>query len=128
MSIPELTQALSTEPGNWERRLSLVQALVAEGKHEEAVEVVNQGEAIPHEAAPWLAAAKTYAAVGAIEQAGSLVATALEIDPDFEPAKAYRKELTQLAPQVPVALTAKEQRPPRSPFPRSPFRAMRWRL
>jgi hypothetical protein len=106
MSIPELTQALSTEPGNWERRLSLVQALVAEGKHEEAVEVVNQGEAIPHEAAPWLAAAKTYAAVGAIEQAGSLVATALEIDPEFEPAKAYRKELTLLAPQVAVALTA----------------------
>lgn len=106
MSIPELTQSLAAEPTNWERRLALVQALMAEGRHETAVEVVNQGEAIPHEAAPWLAAAKTYAAVGAIEQAGSLVATALEIDPDFAPAKSYQAELAALAPQIPVALTA----------------------
>lgn len=105
MSIPELTASLAAAPGNWELRLQLVQALVADGRHEEAVEVVNQGEAIPHEAAPWLAAAKTYAAVGAIEQAGDLVATALEIDPNFEPALAYRKELAALAPQGPVALT-----------------------
>ena len=60
MSIPELTQSLAADSGNWELRLSLVQALMEEGNHEAAVEVVNQGEAIPHEAAPWLAAAKTY--------------------------------------------------------------------
>lgn len=106
MSISELTQSLAEEPGNWERRLALVQALMAENRHEEAVEVVNQGEAIPHEAAPWLAAAKTYAAVGAIEQAGALVATALEIDPGHEPSKAYRKELAALAPQVPLTVSA----------------------
>ncbi len=105
MSIPELTASLAAAPGDWELRLQLVQELVAAGRHEEAVDVVNQGEALPHEAAPWLAAAKTYAAVGAIEQAGDLVATALEIDPGFEPAIAYRKELAALAPQAPVALT-----------------------
>ena len=108
MSIPELTQSLSADPGNWDLRLSLVQALVAEGRHEAAVEVVNQGEAIPHEAAPWLAAAKTYAAVGAIEQAGALVATALEIDPGHGPSLASQRELSSLAPQAPVALTAED--------------------
>lgn len=106
MTVSELTQSLAEEPGNWERRLALVQALMADNRHEEAVEVVNQGEAIPHEAAPWLAAAKTYAAVGAYEQAASLVATAIEIEPDFEPAKAYRKELATLAPQAPVSVSA----------------------
>lgn len=108
MSLPELTQSLAADPGNWELRLEVVQAFMAEGRHEEAVEVVNQGEAIPHEAGPWLAAAKTYAAVGAYEQAGDLVATALEIDPDYEPAKTWRKELAALAPQVPVALTLED--------------------
>jgi len=108
MSIPELNQALADNPGDWELRLSLVQELMAEGRHETAVEVVNQGEALPQEPGPWVAAAKTYAAVGAYEQAGALVATALEIDPDYEPAKAYRAELAGLAPQAPVALTAED--------------------
>ncbi|HRQ88617.1 MAG TPA: hypothetical protein PLA50_07455 [Bacteroidia bacterium] len=105
MSIPELNQALADNPGDWELRLSLVQALMAEGRHETAVEVVNQGEALPQEPGPWVAAAKTYAAVGAYEQAAALVATALEIDPEYEPAKAYRTELSTLAPQAPVVLT-----------------------
>jgi len=108
MTLPELTQALDENPGDWERRLAVVQALMAESRHEEAVEVVNQGEAIPHEAAPWLAAARTYAAVGAFEQAGALVATALEIDPGYEPARAYRKELATLAPQVPMSVSAED--------------------
>lgn len=108
MTIQELTLALAADPGNWELRLSLVQALMAEAKHEAAVEVVNRGEAIPHEAAPWLAAAKAYAAVGAIEQAGALVATALEIDPDHEASKAYQLELAALAPQAPVALSSED--------------------
>ncbi len=106
MSIPELTQALAAESGNWEKRLALVQALMAEDRHEDAVEVVNAGEALPHEAGPWLAAAKCYAAVGAVEQAGALVATALEIDPGHAPSLAYRTELAALAPQVPVSLSA----------------------
>lgn len=93
MTIPELTTSLAADPGNWELRLSLVQALVAEDRHEEAVAVVNEGEAIPHEPGPWLAAAKTYAAVGAVEQAKGLVASALEIDPTYEPAKQYQEEL-----------------------------------
>ena len=108
MTIQELTQKLATEPGNWDLRRELVERLVAEGRHDTAVEVVNQGEAIPHEAGPWLAAAQTYAAVGAIEQAASLVATALEIDPGHEPSKAYRDALAQLAPQAAVALTAED--------------------
>lgn len=106
MSILELTQTLAADPGDWEKRLSLVQALMAEDRHETAVEVVNEGQAIPHEPAPWLAAAKTYAAVGAYEQARSLVATSLEIDPDFAPAKAYQAELAVLAPAAPVSLTS----------------------
>lgn len=108
MTIPELTKLLEAGPENWELRLALVQALMADDRHEAAVEVVNQGQAIPHEAAPWLAAAKTYAAVGAYEQAGDLVATSLEIDPDFEPAKAFRTELSSLAPAAaaPVLLGA----------------------
>ena len=93
MTIPELTTSLAADSGNWELRLSLVQALIAEGRHDKAVEVVNEGEAIPHEPGPWLAAAKTYAAVGAMEQARGLVTSALESDPNYEPAKLYKAEL-----------------------------------
>lgn len=107
MTTPELTTALAADPGNWELRLSLVQALVAEGRHDAAVEVVNQGEAIPHEPGPWLAAAKTYAAVGAVEQARGLVTSALEIDPSYEPAKLYQAELRAATPAV-VSLTAED--------------------
>ena len=106
MTIPELTTSLAADSGNWELRLSLVQALVAEGRHDTAVEVVNQGEAIPHEPGPWLAAAKTYAAVGAIEQARGLLASALEIDPDYAPAKLYAAELAGLVSATVVSLTA----------------------
>lgn len=95
MTIAELTQSLAENPGDWDRRLELVQALMAEARHDEAVAVVNEGEAIPHEAEAWLAAAKTYAAVGAYEQAGTLVATSLEIDPDYEPATAFWNELAE---------------------------------
>ncbi len=121
MSTQELQQSLAADPGNWELRLALVQALVAEGRHDSAVEVVNQGEAIPHEPGPWLAAAKTYAAVGAIEQAASLVATAIEIDPNHEPSKAYRDALSALAPQLAVRLTTEdvEGEAEASPPPRS---------
>lgn len=108
MTIQELTQKLASEPGNWDLRRELVERLVAEGRHDTAVEVVNQGEALPHEAGPWLAAAQTYAAVGAIEQAASLVATALEIDPAHEPSKAYRDALAQLVPQAAVAVSAED--------------------
>lgn len=108
MTIPELTTALAADSGNWELRLSLVQALVAEGRHDTAVEVVNQGEALAHEPAAWLAAARTYAAVGALEQARGLVASALEIDPDYEPAKTYQLELAASAPPAPVSLTAED--------------------
>ncbi len=93
MNLSELTQALKQDPGNWELRRMLVEAFMNEGRHDEAVEVVNAGEAIPHEPGPWLDAAKAYAAVGAFEQAGSLVATSLEIDPNYEPAKEYWNEL-----------------------------------
>lgn len=107
MTTPELTSSLAADPGNWELRLSLVQALVAESRHDAAIEVVNQGEAIPHEPGPWLAAARTYAAVGAVEQARGLVASALEIDPNYEPAKAYQAELRASIPAV-VSLTAED--------------------
>jgi hypothetical protein len=105
MTTPELTNSLAADPGNWELRLSLVRALVAEDRHDAAVAVVNQGEAIPHEPGPWLAAAKTYAAVGAIEQARGLVASALEIDPDYEPAKQYQAELRSAVTAV-ISLTS----------------------
>ena len=105
MTTPELTNSLAADPGNWELRLSLVRALVAEDRHDAAVAVVNEGEAIPHEPGPWLAAAKTYAAVGAIEQARGLVASALEIDPDYEPAKQYQAELRSAVTAV-ISLTS----------------------
>lgn len=97
MTIAEITQSLAENPGDWETRLQLVQALMAEARHDEAVAVVNEGEAIPHEAEAWLAAAKTYAAVGAYEQAGTLVATSLEIDPDYTPAQEFWNELAETA-------------------------------
>lgn len=108
MTILELTQALAAQPGDWEKRLALVLALMSEDRHDTAVEVVNAGEALPHEPGPWLAAAKCYAAVGAVEQAGALVATALEIDPGHQPSLSYRAELTSMAPQVAVSLTAED--------------------
>jgi len=106
MTIQELTTQLASDPSNWESRLALVQALVAEGRHDSAVEAVNQGEALPHEAGAWLAAARTYAAVGAIEQARGLVASALEIDPDYAPAKDYQTELEATLAPAPVSLSA----------------------
>ncbi len=63
MSIQEHTAALEANSADWELRFNLVAALVAEGQHEAAVNVVNQGEELPREAAPWLSAAKCYAAV-----------------------------------------------------------------
>jgi hypothetical protein len=106
MTIQELTTQLASDPSNWESRLALVQALVAEGRHDSAVEAVNQGEALPHEAGAWLAAARTYAAVGAIEQARGLVASALEIDPDYAPARDYQAELEASLAPAPVSLSA----------------------
>lgn len=93
MSTQELVEALQADPGNWELRLAVVESFVAEGKHDTAVEYVNQGEALPREPGPWLAAAKCYAAVGALEQANGLVESSLEIDPDYAPAKEYKGEL-----------------------------------
>src|SRR5690606_2780113 len=108
MSITELTSQLAAAPGDWDLRRQLVEALVAEGRHEDAAEVVNQVGALPHGAGAWLAAARTSAAVGAFEQAWGLLATALEIAPAYEPALSYRKELSALAPQSPVSLTAED--------------------
>jgi len=105
-TIPELQTALAANPESWELRLELVEALVAEGRHETAVEMVNQGEALPREAGPWLAAAKCYGAVGALEQAAGLVASALEIEPGHEPSLAYQAELEAAYAAMPVALTA----------------------
>lgn len=109
-TIPELQNALAENSESWELRLSLVEALVAEGRHDTAVEVVNQGEAIPREPGPWLDAAKCYAAVGAIEQARGLIASSLEIDPEYEPSLTYQQQLeaqiAAAAEQTPVALSA----------------------
>jgi hypothetical protein len=103
MTIPELTAALAADSANWELRLSLVDALIADGRHDSAVEVVNNGEALPNEPGPWLAAAKTYAAVGALEQARGLVASSLEIDPDYAPSMEYQAQLA--AAMVPAAVS-----------------------
>jgi hypothetical protein len=119
MTIQELTQKLASDSGNWELRRELVELLVSEGRHDTAVEVVNAGEALPHEPGPWLAAAQAYAAVGAIEQAASLVATALEIDPDHEASQRYRDALDELVPQAAVALTADDVEEDAAPRARS---------
>lgn len=104
--ISELQRALDANPESWSARLALVEALVAEGRHDSAVEAVNEGHAIPREPGPWLDAAKCYAAVGAVEQARGLVASSLEIDPAYEPAIAYRDFLeASYAALTPVALT-----------------------
>ncbi|MEM6917101.1 MAG: hypothetical protein AAF491_11100, partial [Verrucomicrobiota bacterium] len=90
-----------------------VEALVAENRHDTAVEVVNQGEALPREPGPWLDAAKCYAAVGAFEQARGLVASSLEIDPEYEPSLTYQQTLEShiaaaaaASEAAPVALSA----------------------
>lgn len=108
MSSQELRTALNADPGDWTLRKSLVEALVAEGLHDAAVEVVNKGEAIPREADKWLAAAQTYAAVGALEQANGLVSGSLEIDPEYQPALDYQKELEAAIAAIPVALSAED--------------------
>ncbi|MEM9016090.1 MAG: hypothetical protein AAGC68_03690 [Verrucomicrobiota bacterium] len=107
-SIPELQTALEADSENWALRLELIQALMAEGRHDTAVEVVNQGQALPREPGPWVDAAKCYAAVGAIEQARGLVASALEIDPEFADALSYQQELEEAIAAMPVALTEED--------------------
>lgn len=107
-SIPDLQRALEDNPESWFMRLQLVEALVAEGRHDSAVEVVNNGQALPREPGPWLDAAKCYAAVGALEQARGLVASSLEIDPNFQSAKDYQGELEALIAATPVALSAED--------------------
>lgn len=106
MTIPELTVALAADSANWESRLALVEALIADGRHDTAVEVVNNGEALPNEPGPWLAAAKAYAAVGALEQARGLVASSLEIDPSYAPSKEYQVSLFASLVPTPVSLSA----------------------
>ncbi|MEM9282962.1 MAG: hypothetical protein AAGA96_14135 [Verrucomicrobiota bacterium] len=108
MSIPELTTALEANPADWELRCNLVEGLVANGQHEAAVEVVNQGEDLPLEPGPWLAAARSYAAVGALEQANQLVTSSLEIDPEYAPSLAYRSEIESAIAAIPVAVTAED--------------------
>ena len=109
MSIQEHTAALEANTADWELRYNLVAALAAEGQHDAAVNVVNLGEELPREAAPWLSAAKCYAAVGALEQARGLVDSSLQFDPDYEPAKAYQKELeTAIAAALPVEIVEEE--------------------
>ena len=106
MTILELQKALEETPEDWGLRLQVVEALIAEGHHNSAVEVVNGGQALPQEPKPWLDAAKCYAAVGALEQARGLVASSLEIDAEYEPALTYRNELEAQIAATPVALTA----------------------
>lgn len=106
MTILEHRSALDADPGNWELRANLVEALVAENRHESAVEIVNQGEAIPREAGLWLAAARAYFAVGALEQAQGLVASALEIDPDHAASLEFSKVLQSRVTPVAVTLSA----------------------
>ena len=109
MSIQEHTAALEANSADWELRFNLVAALVAEGQHEAAVNVVNQGEELPREAAPWLSAAKCYAAVGALEQSRELLDSSLQFDPDYEPAKTYMKELeAAIAAAAPVEVDDEE--------------------
>ena len=108
MSIQELIAALQADPADWELRRQLVEAYVAEGNHDQAVEVVNAGEGLAREPGPWLAAAKCYAAVGALEQANSLLASSLEIDPDFGPSRMYQAELDALIAAIPVAVTTED--------------------
>ncbi|MDA9923954.1 hypothetical protein N9E25_11505 [Verrucomicrobiales bacterium] len=107
-TISELQQALDDNPESWHCRLQLVEAMVAEGRHESAVEVVNEGHAIPREPGPWLDAAKCYGAVGALEQARGLTASSLEIDEKYEPALTYMQELDAAIAAAPVALSAED--------------------
>lgn len=131
MTIPELQSALDANPENWELRLTLVEALVAENRHDAAVEIVNSGQALPREPAPWLDAAKCYAAVGAYEQARGLVVSSLEIDPEYEPSLTYQQQLeahiaqtaATAAEAAPVALSAEdvdEETPAASSSPPAP--------
>lgn len=106
MTILELQKSLAETPEDWDLRLQLVEALVEEGRHEAAVDVVNDSQALPREPKPWLDAAKCYAAVGALDQARGLVASSLEIDPDYEPAKTYQDELEAQIAATPIALSA----------------------
>ena len=108
MSSQELRNTLAENPTDWEVRQALVETLVAEGLHESAVEVINEGDAIPREPGPWLAAAKCYAAVGAGEQARSLVATALEIDPEHAASIEYQRELSIALAPKPVSLSGED--------------------
>ncbi len=108
MTILELQKSLEAAPEDWGLRLQLVEALVAQGNHDSAVEAVNNGQALPQEPRPWLEAAKCYAAVGALDQARGLVASSLEIDPNYEPAKTYGAELETAIAATPVALSAED--------------------
>ncbi len=100
MSSGDILTQLNANPTDWDLRAQYVEALVAEDRHDAAVQAVNDGQAqgIPHEAGPWLAAAKCYAAVGAVEQAKQLAGSSLQLDPDYLPAQNYLAELNGEAP------------------------------
>ncbi|MEM7697782.1 MAG: hypothetical protein AAF236_05195 [Verrucomicrobiota bacterium] len=103
--LTSLQNDLAADPADWAKRRALVEALAAAGNQDSAVAVVNEGHAIPQEPGPWLDAAKSYAAVGAFEQAQSLTATALQIDPSFQPALDYSAQMT---PAVAVVVEEEE--------------------
>ncbi len=108
MSSGEILTQLNANPTDWDLRAEYVQALVSEERHDAAVQAVNDGQAqgIPHEAGPWLAAAKCYAAVGALEQAKQLAGSSLQLDPEYAPAQAY---LAELNGEAPIAVEAEEE-------------------
>jgi len=76
-----LRNALHAAPENWEIRLALLEAHLADGHDSEAAALLNDIESLPSDEKSLLNAAKCYAAVGSNADAGRILDSALAANP-----------------------------------------------
>jgi len=76
-----LSKALNADPENWEIRLALLEAHLAEGQPTEATELLNAIDALPSDEPSLLNAAKCYAAVGSTSDASRILDSVLDTNP-----------------------------------------------
>ncbi len=79
--IKALQKALEVDPANWETRQALMEALLAEGRTEEAHGLLDDIDALPDDVPSLIAAAKAYTLAGSTEDGRRIVQHVLEHHP-----------------------------------------------
>lgn len=105
--VDTLASTLQAAPGNWQCRCALVEALLGEGRGEEARAVLSEVDALPEEPEFQVLAARAY---GLLDPVSGLqvIDGILERDPGFAPAREERERLCGILENAEPAPTADE--------------------